>query len=603
MNYLTRREFLKISAISAGSLIISTGLSGCGNSDNDAVKVSFNHGVASGDPLSDKAIIWTRVTPDTSSVSVNRELVAVIPSISVNYEVATDKAFKNIIHNGNATTDSDQDYTVKVDVQNLDAASTYYYRFSSNGVTSVVGKMKTLPEDSIDKLKMAVFTCSNYPNGYFNAYMEASKIADLDVAVHLGDYIYEYGMYKNDDFKAKVPAYATKNAIKIGRELPKNNNKTCKTLEDYRNRYALYHTDAGLQVLHQAVPMIAIWDDHEVENNDYESGAEGSDETVENYDKRVKGALQAYFEWIPIRPTKNLKEIYRTFNFGDLVSLNMLETRVLARSKQLEYSDYFKQDGSFDKSNFVKDLTDTSRTMMGAKQIDWLQSEFAKSTAKWQVLGQQVVMGRMNLPSELLIYISQLESADAETQKTLLTKIKTSLSELAQLKMKALQGGSLTDEEKARLNTTLPYNLDAWDGYYTNREEIFATAKTLNKNLVVLSGDSHNSWANNLKDMHGNKVGVEFATTSVTSPGMEEYLNISTADEAKQLESVITLLIDDLNYSNLKDRGFMEVIFTPTEAISNWHYVSNYDSSTYTMNTSRKKSLKTTAGTNTIAEV
>lgn len=610
MNHITRREFLKISAISAGSLIISTGLSGCGSSYESGREVSFSHGVASGDPLSDRVIIWTRVTPkDEQSNTLERAkkiaaraISANDKKISVKYEVATDKDFKNIIHNGVAATGEDRDYTVKIDVQNLKPAMTYYYRFSSNGVSSPVGKMKTLPEGSVDKVKMVVFTCSNYPNGYFNAYMEASKIKDLDVAVHLGDYIYEYGMYKNDDFEKKEPAYATKNAKKIGRELPQNNNKTCKTLEDYRRRYALYHTDSGLQALHQAVPMIAVWDDHEVENNDYSYGAEGSKESKEEYEKRVKAALQAYFEWIPIRPVKNPKEIYRTFNFGDLVSLNMLETRVLARSKQLEYKDYFKEDGSFDKSSFIKDLTDPKRTMMGDKQINWLQNEFKNSNTTWQVLGQQVVMGRMYLPSELLIYISQLENADEATSKTLLSKIKTSLSELAALKQKSLKGETLTDEEKARLNTTLPYNLDAWDGYHLNREAVFAAAKAYNKNLVVFSGDSHNSWCNELRDINGDKVGVEFATTSVTSPGIEDYLGISTIDEAKQLESIITLLIDDLKYCNLNDRGFMEVTFTPIEAVCNWRYVSNYDSPKYTMNASRKKSLKTAADTNEISE-
>jgi len=590
MNCLSRREFLKISAISAGSLIISTGLSGCGKSDNAPVKVSFEHGVASGDPLSDKVIIWTRVTTDA-------------PTTTANYEVATDKDFKKIIHNGSVTTGSDQDHTVKVDIQNLDAASTYYYRFSSNGITSVTGKMKTLPTDSIDQVKMAVFTCSNYPNGYFNAYMEASKIADLDVALHLGDYIYEYGMYENDDFEKKIPAYATKNAKAIGLELPEDNNKESITLEDYRRRYALYHTDAGLQTLHQAVPMIAVWDDHEIANDSYEYGAQNHDDTEGDYNTRVEAALKAYFEWVPIRPVTNLKEIYRTFNFGDLVSLNMLETRILARTQQLSYSNYFTQDGAFLKDKFVADITDKDRTMMGDAQMAWLKSGLVSSTAKWQVLGQQVVMGRMNLPSELLIYIAQLDGADAETKKALLAKIKTSLSELAQLKLKSLKGEPLTDEEKARINTTLPYNLDAWDGYYNNREVILAIAKAYKKNLVVLSGDSHNSWANELKDMGGDKAGVEFATTSVTSPGMEEYLNISSTDEAKQLEDVITLLIDDLKYTNLKDRGFMEVIYTPNEAISNWHYVSNYDSAKYTMNTSRKRSLKTIAGTNTISEI
>ncbi len=590
MSFLTRREFIKISALSAGLLVISTGLSGCGGSESDnAVGVSFNHGIASGDPLADKVIIWTRAT--TTAVSVD-----------VKFEVATDANFTTIIHNGTVVASAAQDYTVKIDVQNLDAGTQYYYRFSSNGTTSPVGKMKTLSESSIEKVKMAVFSCANYPNGFFNAYMEASKLADLDVALHLGDYIYEYGMYENDDFTAKVPAYATSNAAAIGRTLPSDNNKECIILADYRKRYALYHTDAGLQALHAACPMIAIWDDHEITNDSYKDGANNHDVTEGDYTARVDAALQAYFEWIPIRPISNPKEIYRTFNFGDLVSLNMLETRILARDKQLSYATYFTLDGSFLQEQFIADLTNTERTMIGTTQLNWLQSQFATSSTKWQVLGQQVVMGRMNLPSEVLMPISMLDNPTAfgTTTEALLTQINTSLSELANIKYNILIGTTVTEEDKARVNTTLPYNLDAWDGYYVNRETILGAAKAFNKNLVVLSGDTHNSWANELKDMGGANVGVEFATTSVTSPGMEEYLNLTTTEIAMQLEGALTLLVDDLKYSNLSNRGFMEVVFTKTEAISNWHYVANYDSATYTMNTARAKSLKTVAGTNTL---
>lgn len=590
MNDLTRREFIKVSAMSACALVISTGLSGCGGSDGKD-NVSFNHGVASGDPLVDRVIIWTRAT-------------TLAEKIDVNYEVSTDANFAHIVHNGTVVTNADKDYTVKIDVQNLVAGSLYYYRFSSNGTSSPIGKMKTLPAGSVESVKMAVFSCANYPNGYFNAYMEASKLADLDVTLHLGDYIYEYGMYVNDDFTAKVPAYATSNAIAIGRELPSDNNKECLTLADYRKRYALYHTDAGLQALHQACPMIAVWDDHEIVNDSYKSGAENHDASEGAYEARVNAALQAYFEWIPIRPTNNMKEIYRTFNFGNLVSLNMLETRLLARDKQLSYSDYFATDGSFLQSNFIADLTNASRTMMGATQLGWFQGEIATSTATWQVIGQQVIMGRMNLPAEILTQMAQLDYVSGEAKLALLSSINTALAECAMIKARVLQGdATVTNEERARINTTLPYNLDAWDGYYVNREIIFGTAKAYGKNLVVLSGDTHNSWANELKDSGGASVGVEFAVTSVSSPGMEAYLNLTSTQQAMQLEGALTLLVDDLKYVNLNNRGFMEVVYTKENATCHWHYVANYDSPNYTMDTSRAKSLKTLAGTHTLANV
>ncbi|MDQ7043391.1 MAG: alkaline phosphatase D family protein [Sulfurimonas sp.] len=590
MNFSTRREFLKISALSACALMISTGLSGCGgddNSNNEADSSSFNHGIASGDPLSDKVIIWTRVT-------------STAPSVNVTYEVATDESFTNIIHNGTYTTDSTKDFTVKIDIQNLTSGTLYYYRFSSFGTTSTVGKMKTLSEGLLDTLKMAVFSCANYTNGYFNPYTEASKLTDLDVTLHLGDYIYEYGKYKDDDYDAKIPSYATSNAQTIGREFPADNEKECIALDDYRKRYALYHTDRGLQALHAAAPMIAVWDDHEVANDTYKDGAQNHDDTEGDFQARVDAALQAYFEWLPIRPIDNKKEIFRTFNFGDLVSLNMLETRIFGRDKQLDYGDFYTANGDFLATDFTAAIGDTNRTMMGISQLAWLQGEMASSTATWQVLGQQVLMGRMNLPAEILTPIGQLENPEAygTTTEELLLQINTSLGELAQIKGRFLQGDStLTGTEIARISTVLPYNLDAWDGYYVERETILGTAKALNKNLVVLAGDTHNSWANNLKDMNGNSIGVEFATTSVSSPGMEDYLSLADDNAAAQLEGALSLLIDDLQYTNLSNRGFMEVIYTKTEVRSNWHYVVDNDSSDYTLNSLRSKSLKSSIGT------
>jgi len=597
MNFSTRREFLKVSALSACALLISTGLSGCGGSDDDAddttTPAAFNHGIASGDPLSDKVIIWTRVTTTA-------------PTINVNYEVATDEAFADIIHNGIYTTDATKDYTVKIDIQNLFDGTTYYYRFSSKGTTSDIGKMKTLAVGSLDTLKMAVFSCANYPNGYFNPYTEASKLDDLDVTLHLGDYIYEYGLYEDDDFDAKVPAYATKNAAAIDRLFPDNNNKECIALDDYRRRYALYHTDKGLQAIHKAAPMIPVWDDHEVANDTYKDNAQNHDDTEGDYQTRVEAALQAYFEWIPIRPITNKKEIFRTFDFGDLVSLNMLETRVFGRDKQLEYGDYFTANGDFLAANFQAAVGDENRTMLGDKQLLWLKEAIASSTSTWHVLGQQVIMGRMNLPAEILISMGKIGNAAAygTTEEAVLAEINTALTEVATIKTRILNNDTtVTDAEKLRVSTVLPYNLDAWDGYFVERETIFGTAKAYDKNLVVLAGDTHNSWANNLKDMGGDSVGVEFATTSVSSPGMEEYLSLADDNAAAQLEGALSLLVDDLKYTNLSNRGFMEVVYTKTEVTTNWHYVQSNESETYSVNSLRAKSLQCKLNTKNLEAV
>jgi len=595
MSTITRRNFLKISAVAASTLVISTGLSGCGSSNNDEnLNVSFNHGVASGDPLSDKVIIWTRITHDNETLSSD---------ISVDFEVSTDENFVSIVNNGTYTAQESEDFTVKIDVQELNAGTKYYYRFISNGTTSPVGKMKTLPVENPDQVKMAVFTCANYPNGYFNAYSEAAKVEDLDVSIHVGDYIYEYGMYEDDDFEVKTPAYATSNAQTIDRALPDDNNTECIELNDYRKRYALYHTDSGTQAIHSHCPMIVVWDDHEIANDTYKDGAQNHDESEGDFEIRTQEALQAYFEWLPIRPIDNKKEIFRSFDFGTLVSLHMLETRIFGRDKQLSYGDYYDASGNFDSDTFTQDLTSDTRTMLGSEQLAWLQGQLSNSSATWQVLGQQVLMNRMSLPAELLTVIAQLESADDTTASALLESLNTSLTELVTIKTRILQGDdTVTDTEKARVNTVLPYNLDAWDGYFYERETILGTVEALNKNLVVLAGDTHNAWASNLTDMNGNQIGVEFATPSVTSPGLEEYVGLTSTEASLQFEGALQLLINDLQYTNTYDRGFMTVTFTQNDVETKWQFVDNYDSTTYNLNGNREKTItvENTSGSLTI---
>jgi len=604
---ISRRDFIRISAVAASTLLISTGISGCSSNDGRVAQiddntsdtntsdnnqtteplvqnVDFKHGIASGDPLSDKVIIWTRITHND---------VAQTADILVDFEVSSDEGFTSVVNNGTYTAKQESDFTVKIDAQNLTAGTEYYYRFKSNGKTSPVGVAKTLPSNP-SQVKMAVFSCANYTNGFFNVYTEAAKIADLDVTLHIGDYIYEYGMYVNDEV-ASGPAYATENAVALGRVLPENNSTECLTLEDYRRRYALYHTDAGTQAIHAACPMIVVWDDHEIANDAYKNGAQNHDDTEGDFATRIQMALQAYFEWLPIRPVANQKEIYRTFDFGNLVSLHMLETRVCGRDKQLSFANYFSErGGKFDATTFTEDSTSDTRTMLGASQLQWLQGQLAASTATWQVLGQQVIMGKLSFSVELLAPILMLENPAAfgTTAEALITRIHPLIGELTLLKVRQLQGDpTLTDQDKARLSTKVPYNLDAWDGYFAERETIFGTAKALNKNLVALAGDTHNGWSSKLTDFGGDVVGVEFATASVTSPGLEKYVGLPNVEASKLFEQALTLLIDDLEYANTFDRGFLTVTFTADSATALWTYVSAYDSTTYTVNDQRAKTI------------
>lgn len=570
MTKLTRRAFLKASAMGMGAVVVSTGLAGCVFDSDDKRSTEFTHGVASGDPLADGVVLWTRVVP-------NKEFEK---AVSVAWEVATDSGFENLIHSGTAEARNAHDFTVKVDVRGLTSGQTYYYRFRTSDSQSPVGKTLTLPEGSVDSVRLAVVSCANYPAGYFNVYREISKRDDLDAVVHLGDYIYEYS--------SEAGSYAAADAAALGRTFPADNDVELITLKDYRRRYDIYRSDADLQALHEKVPFIVVWDDHEVANDAWQNGAENHNADEGDYGTRKLEALQAYFEWMPIRPVfeGNDEAIFRTFRFGDLVDLHMLDTRHMGRDEPLNYLDYFSSDGSLNQAQFIADVGSQSRTLLGAEQLLWLQSSMGYSTAKWQVLGQQILMGRMNLPAELLVAIATENFAG----------LQQALGELAQLKGRKLAGDpTLSAAELARIETAAPYNLDAWDGYQYEREVVLGTAKQLNKNLVVLAGDTHNAWANNLKDFNGDQIGVEFATSSVSSPGLEEYLQLQ-ADQVAGAEQGIGLLADDLDYLNLNQRGYMMVTFTTDEARADWYFVDTIKARDYAIDATRSASRRVRPG-------
>lgn len=550
---ISRRELLQKSLASFGALSLPISLTACGgNSDDgmqsDSVKADFLHGVASGDPLKDKVILWTRLTPN--DVSLRLEVI---------WEIALDQKFSQLINSGKVQTAQAQDFTVKVDASKLRSNQRYYYRFRYGNVISPIGQTKTLPESS-NTMSFAVCSCSNYPAGYFHVYQEIAK-QDVDVVIHLGDYIYEYGK----------GGYATEDAAKLGRELAVDNNKEMIILDDYRKRYALYRKDIDLQTVHQRHPFIVIWDDHELANDTWKDGAENHTEEVESnknegkFIERKIAALQAYFEWMPIRPVSDNDHlnIYRQFNFGTLVQLTMLDTRVLARDRQLDYADYMTVQG-MNFQRFQEDLNHPMRTLMGNKQLLWLQAQLEQSTATWNVLGQQVLMSKMLIPAELLLPLSQMD----------IVVLNQKIPELVTLKMRALQGDpSLTEIEKSRLTLVAPYNLDAWDGYAAERETLYATLRKVDKKVVVLAGDTHNAWASDLHNQSGEHVGLELATSSVSSPGMEKYLNIPLV-QLQQFELAFRTLIDELNYCNLNQRGYLTVHFTAQQMQANWVFVN-----------------------------
>ena len=567
---ISRRELIQKSLFGFGALSLPVAFTGCNDGSDDEsaeAQADFLHGVASGDPLQDKVILWTRLTP-----------VDLSARLKVTWEIATDNQFKQNLKTGMVETTKTDDFTVKVDATGLQANTIYYYRFRFGNKISSVGQTKTLPI-STNKVSFAVCSCSNYPAGYFYVYREMAK-QNVDVIIHLGDYIYEYG----------ADGYAAEDAVKLGRTLPTDNNKEIIKLDDYRKRYALYRQDKDLQAAHQRHPFIVIWDDHELANDTWRDGAENHQSDEGSFSDRKLAALQAYFEWMPIRPVASTDHlnIYRQFNFGSLVELTMLDTRIIARDKQLEYADYMTAAG-LNAQKFQTDLTDPKRTLMGYTQRDWLVDKLKQSTATWNVIGQQVLMSKMWIPAELLLSLGQITSGGASAET--LAKMNAQITELVTLKLRLEQGDpTLTAQEKARVTTVVPYNLDAWDGYYAERETVYENLASLNKKVIVLAGDTHNAWASYLYSQKGQYVGVELATSSVSSPGLEKYLSIPMA-QLQQFEFAFTTLIDELAYCNLNQRGYLLVTLDQARMQSNWIFVDSIKNAEYKVDTSRQYQL------------
>lgn len=537
----SRRSFIRGAVLYAMFAGTGIGVSACGGGGSGGggtppggAATSFMHGVASGDPMADRVILWTRVT------------VASPGTVNLAWEVSSDSNFGVIVARGTASTGPERDHTVKVDATGLQPSSVYFYRFYLGAEPSPTGRTKTLPVGNVSQVRMAVLSCANFPAGYFNVYAEVAKHTDIDLALHVGDYIYEYGLL----------GYASQLAIAFDRESQPTHELL--TLDDYRQRHAQYRTDKDLAAFHASLPVIAVWDDHDLANNAWSGGAGNHDPATEgSFTARRAAAVQAYEEWLPIRlpdPANTLK-IYRSFDFGNLVSLHMLDTRLIARDQQVTLDQYLNGAAA-----------SPTRQLMGAEQSDWLTARMAASGATWQVLGQQVLMARMEIP---------LSVASAFTLETLSEFL------LAQSTPEALR----SDSQRALLNQrTVPYNLDAWDGYPAARETVLAAARSMGKNLVSVAGDTHNAWASNLTDASGQRVGVEFATASVSSPGFEVLLPFISGPV---LTDAFPRMVKDLRYAETTHRGYLTLTLTPAEARADWTEISTVFSHAYSARVAR----------------
>ena len=544
MNRVSRRRFLGFGAGAAGLAACTTTIDPlAGNRPPYPGTVSFLHGVASGDPLSERVILWTRVTPDTEDTA---------SAIPVSVLVARDAALSDIVSQGMSTATAGSDFTVKVDMDGLEPSTEYFYQFtaqtSAGDVTSPVGRTKTLAASGTAPVKFAIVSCSNYPFGYFNVYEAVARQDDLDAVIHLGDYIYEYG----------VDGYGGSQGQALGR----NHEPPLEivTLGDYRMRHAQYKRDPKLQAAHAAAPWLCTWDDHESTNNSYRTGAENHQpETEGNWTDRKQAAVQAYLEWMPVRDpaaSRALGGIYRKFDFGDVATVFCLESRLTGRSDEIawgaELAGVAPEDIPARAADVMERVNAPARTMLGQVQERWLDDGLKASSRAgktWQVLANQVIMATVKPPNMM--------QALSEEQRAAQSGYVAGMIPFSQL--------------------GLPFNLDAWDGFPAARQRLYKSAETAGARLVTFTGDTHTAWANTLHDASGNVRGVELGCTSVTSPGMGKYVK-----DIPNLGALFAEANEDVDWYDPNGNGYTLVTLTADRVVGEFYKVSTIAETAYT---------------------
>lgn len=531
---ITRRQAL----LAASAAILLPVAHGQGSTLTRPSSKIFAHGVASGDPDESSVVIWTRLSGSEGALSTR-------------WRVATDNSMLNVVASGNAQTDQSRDYTIKVVVEDLDPGQQYFYDFETGGETSVIGRTKTLPVGHVESLVFAVVTCSNYAFGYFNAYDAIANDMSVDLVVHLGDYIYEHG---EDGFGGDV-------AARIGR--PHNPSHETLTLRDYRTRHAQYKTDVASQAMHAQQPLIVIWDDHESANNPWMNGAENHDQSEGDWNARRQASLQAYYEWLPIREPAiggTMAEYWRHFKFGDLVSLITLESRHTGRSQQLSYDDYLPNFQTLEQAQEFKEsvLEDTSRNMLSEPMEDFLAAQLKESVEanrRWRLIGNQSVIAK---------------SISPKLNKPFFEELMKSLDEAGTTKLKSLtRFGDLE----------LPDDLDTWEGYPAARERFYDIAKAAGaSDLLVLSGDSHSFWANQLFDKNDKAMGLELGATGVTSP---RSLLVLGDEGLKRFDESNAADNKEIVWSDGRHRGFIRLSIDHQKVHADFIAVSNVETREY----------------------
>ena len=488
---VTRRRFLTGSTLAAAALPLAELVRAepaFGAQAPGARAAVFRHGVASGDPRADRVVLWTRISGATGEVPVR-------------WAMSANPTFTRVVARGETPTGAARDFTVKIDVTGLAAATTFYYRFEALGARSAIGRTRTLPAAGAGRVRLALASCSNYPHGYFNVYGRIAARSDIDAVLHLGDYIYEYeqGRYADNAL--------TDRAVDPPHEIT--------ALDDYRRRYALYRRDPDLQEAHRQHPFIAVWDDHEIANNTWSTGADDHQPADGDFTARRNAAYQAFLEWLPVRDTGSARQplIYRSFAFGDLADLVMLDTRLAGRDVQVERTD-------------VLGIEDPRRTILGPAQEHWLDGELRESVragARWQILGQQVMFA-----------------------------------------------------PQTPYNTT-GGNPDSWDGYRASRSHVYDMVERHQvPNLVVLTGDVHSAWAFDLPRQLSDRydpasgrgsLGVEIVCPAVSSPSAF----LGREGDARLAETPKTR--PHLKFLDGRSRGYVVLDITRDRLQADWWFV------------------------------
>lgn len=479
----------------------------------------FTHGVASGEPSIDSILLWTRYVSEQD--------------VRLRVELAADTGFQRIVAGADVNTQGERDHTAKITLSGLEPGRWYFYRFiAPDGTVSPVGRTRTLPGDEVSRFGIGLFSCSNLPFGWFNAYAHACERSDLDLIVHVGDYLYEYPVGAYPDASSALPG----RLIQPSHELINQ--------ADYRLRYGVYRSDPDLQRLHQSYPVISQWDDHELANDAWVDGAENHQSDNEgDWSVRKAAAMAVYREWMPVSD-----DLWRSYPIGDLATLFKLETRVSGRSKPLDLEAALK--GQEDLPRALKEFRDgalnnAARTLLGAEQRAWLDTQIKDSVVRkvrWQILSQQVVMGELRLPAEVADWVP----ADAPEV----------FRRRAQAGIAASRAG-------------LPFNFDSWGGFPIERERLLASALSAGANVITLSGDSHNAWGQNLS-AEGRAAGVELATHSVTSPGFEF---LASGVDPLKVAQAMRGANAGLYYANTHQRGYTSLMLNRDRAIGQFHFL------------------------------